>query len=428
MNIEANEWCEVSEWMLGYNGAGEVDLEAIKAAAKEFGMKIPDFLALDRNNDPFYKGTDGDHVLARWFKRLWDDAGYTSGVHLRRAHYYAVSQPNLLMHNGKPYENTQHCWGYLTKASKIARYLGYVKIEAVVDNKNPDPIVNLEVFQHAAPSFDMYGLDFAAPKFWLYANRYGTLAPYHIEIWAEKSTMNDVLEPIGKEYHANIVTFQGEASISAVYQLAMRIKKSGKPARIFYLSDYDPAGNSMSKAVARKLEWMFQYLNMDEADAKVKSLVLTSDQIRQYRLPRTPIKKSERRAASFEADHGVGAVELDALEALHPGELATIIEMELEPYIDEDLKDEIEDVISKANTRIQKAVDNVVKKYQPQIDALAKMKGELEKMRVDLSDLKLDISEHDAEEDDCNWLFDHLGRSYMDQIKVYAAHKKGDYY
>ena len=39
-----------------------------------------------------------------------------------------------------------------------------------------------------------------------------------------------------------------------------------------------------------------------------------------------PIKESDKRRGQFEAQHGEGAVELDAVEALRPGQLRTIIE------------------------------------------------------------------------------------------------------
>jgi hypothetical protein len=45
-------------------------------------------------------------------------------------------------------------------------------------------------------------------------------------------------------------------------------------------------------------------------------LALTLAQVQQYRLPRIPIKESDRRKPGFEDTYGEGAVELDALEAL----------------------------------------------------------------------------------------------------------------
>jgi hypothetical protein len=49
-------------------------------------------------------------------------------------------------------------------------------------------------------------------------------------------------------------------------------------------------------------------------------------------LPRIPIKETEKRSEAFEQRHGEGATELDALEALHPGVLARILEQEIGRY------------------------------------------------------------------------------------------------
>jgi hypothetical protein len=71
-----------------------------------------------------------------------------------------------------------------------------------------------------------------------------------------------------------------------------------------------------------------------DLDVRLQPIALTLPQVKSYRLPRTPIKPSERRKASsstgsghrFENRFGRGVVELDALEALYPGKLAGIVE------------------------------------------------------------------------------------------------------
>src|SRR5262249_51819997 len=157
-----------------------------------------------------------------------------------------------------------------------------------------------------------YGYDYAAAD-----------QPYLVEIWVEKSTMNDVLEPLCGQLSVNLVTSLGFQSMTAAVNLlqrAARLAAAGRPCRVFYISDYDPAGDGMPVAVARQIEfWLSQYA--PGADIKLTPLVLTREQVVAYDLPRTPIKESDRRRANFEALHGEGAVELDALEALHPGEL-----------------------------------------------------------------------------------------------------------
>ena len=81
----------------------------------------------------------------------------------------------------------------------------------------------------------------------------------------------------------------------------------------------------MPKAVARKVEFTIAKFGLD-VDLQLIPLVLTPDQCRQYRLPRTPIKDTEKRKDKFEQTFGVGATELDAMEALYPGELAKLAE------------------------------------------------------------------------------------------------------
>jgi hypothetical protein len=80
----------------------------------------------------------------------------------------------------------------------------------------------------------------------------------------------------------------------------------------------------MPVAISRKLEYFVRTDHLD-VDVRLFPLMLTADQVRRYALPRTPIKETERRRAGFEAHHGEGAVELDALEALHAGELRRVL-------------------------------------------------------------------------------------------------------
>src|SRR6266699_6197966 len=143
--------------------------------------------------------------------------------------------------------------------------------------------------------------------------------------------MNDVLEPLCKRYGANLQTGLGELSITATLALAHRLEQANRPARIFYVSDFDPAGQSMPVAVSRKLEYFIRRYGLD-LDVRVYPVVLTLEQVQYYRLPRTPIKETERRRMGFESRHGEGAVELDALEALYPCELQAVLSRYIECY------------------------------------------------------------------------------------------------
>src|SRR5579859_6865168 len=98
----------------------EFSYETIKELARQTGRRVTDLIALAAQNDPFYTGTPGEVALAEWFAEFYH-ASYAPGtkVHVRRCHYNIVSR-GLILPSGKPYENTEECWGTLLLATKAA--------------------------------------------------------------------------------------------------------------------------------------------------------------------------------------------------------------------------------------------------------------------------------------------------------------------
>ncbi len=252
-----------------------------------------------------------------------------------------------MLPNGKPYENTEECWGVLNLASKAARYLRLVDPGAFVDRRN-DGVVEFAEKGANDPEVYLDGYvgryDYGFPAFpdlpgYKVSGFRGEQA-YHLEVWCEKSTMNDVLLPLCESYGANLQVGSGGLSITATLSLVQRLERANKPARIFYVSDFDPAGQSMPVAVSRKMEYFLHTLGLT-IDVRLFPVVLTAEQVRYFQLPRTPIKESERRKESFEQQYGTGAVELDALEALYPGKLAEVLRGHMEAYYDADLAERV---------------------------------------------------------------------------------------
>lgn len=363
--------------------------DTIKELARSEGVRIADLIAMAPQNDPFYTGTDGDWSAGRWFADLWERFGYTTGVHIRRVHYQVISQdPPVNMPDGTPYENTERCWKFISQASKQARYLGLVDFGAFVDHRNPDPSIyaynrtespQVWVYRNlwnealsipefpGLPSFDVSG--------------YTGVQRYHVEIWCEKSTMNDVLLPLCQRHQVNLVTGAGELSITACAEL-VRARMTDRPLRILYISDFDPAGQSMPVAVARKMEYFIR--NRDgAADARLYPVVLTDDQVRQYRLPRTPIKDTERRAGRFEERYGEGAVELDALEALYPGALGSILEREIRRYYDLNLDARVNRALRTLRGELERTRQAII---APHEERLAQLRADYETVRQEFQE------------------------------------------
>jgi len=357
-----------------------MDYSTIKQLAKVRGVKVTDLIALAPQNDPFYCGQEAQQEAARWFADLWQRFGYREGVHIRRIHYQIISQqPPVTKPNGLPYENTENDWNFLNLASKAARYLKMVAPEAFVDRRNPEPHVFAEYWRrNGGPEYwleDWRSFDVQLPAFPALPDFHisgydANLQPYHLEVWAEKSTMNDVLLPVCEKYGVNLVTGAGEMSITAALAFLERARRADRPCRIFYISDFDPAGMGMPISVARKIEYFLRERDLD-LGVKLEPIALLQEQCRQYRLPRTPIKETERRREKFENTFGEGATELDALEALYPGELARLVQDAISTYHDPEIAE-------RANEQRQALVDALA---QAKEEALADMQPELESLR-----------------------------------------------
>jgi hypothetical protein len=357
-----------------------VNYEWIKRTAKQQRVSVNDLIVLAPQNDPFYAGTPGDIAAGQWFAQMWQQLQQAgeARAHLRRVHYFLVSLGGRVKFpNGKPYENTVECWDMLNMASKAARYLGLVDPGAFNDKRTPPVVTYAEPVRSYRPHVEVYNpddhLSLQLPDFprvpQFYIDEYKSQQRYHLEVWCEKSTMNDVLEPLCQRYKADLQIGAGEMSITAALALVNRLVRSGKPARVLYVSDFDPAGQSMPVAVSRKIEYFVRKLGLD-LDIRLFPVVLTLEQVQYYQLPRTPIKETERRRAGFEERHGEGAVELDALEALYPGALERVLSQCLDHYYDWTLEDRVSEERQALRDHLGEIWQDVTRVYQPEIEVL----------------------------------------------------------
>jgi len=376
-----------------------MDYEAIKRLAKETGRPVTDLVALAAQNDPFYQGTPGQREKGEWFAEIYRRQGWDSmRIHLRMCHYQILSLGLMQPGGGRPYENTEQCWDMLNVASKAARYLGLVDMANFDDARNdkplryepdePDPALAVAAYLFTSelqvpefPDLPSYRIE-----------SYQARQRYHIEVWCEKTTMNRFLEPLCRQYGAVLQTGAGELSLTACQLLIERLRDRGKPARILYISDYDPAGQSMPVAIARKLEYFVRNSELDaEADIRLFPLILTGEQCARYNLPRTPIKESERRKDRFEQRHGEGATELDALEALQPGELARVVRRAMQRYYDPGLDRRAEAARQSLDRALRTLAQTVRGRYSAELGAA---RAELAGIQADMRPRLEAYSEH----------------------------------
>ena len=333
--------------------------ERVIRLASALGVPKSDVLFQSSSRDPLNKGTDADHDKARWFADLWSDAVDNRGgeqIHIRGLHYVIVQ----LERDVRPptecgwsrYTNTQTCYGYLTDAGVCARVLGYVPMGGIADEKNTQQVVTRygdhsptpsvkpsdapaptdepavpDVDDLASVTFDTVD-DYIAATAERVAERVtgrvdfdaDLQQPYHVELWSEKALPGAVKRTARDAGTDAIVEGEGHLSYRVAHDFVRRVEDAGKPAVVFYLADFDPAGKAMPAAMASKVSWL------DLADAlthrvTLTRLAVTREQVETYDLPREPVDVDgdadayETMAADFQARHDGGAVELSALEA-----------------------------------------------------------------------------------------------------------------
>jgi hypothetical protein len=218
----------------------------------------------------------------------------------------------------------------------------------------------------------------------------------------------------------------------------------------------------MPVSVARQIEFRASQIK-PRPDIKLIPILLTQEQVEHYvrhgrhGLPGMFVKDTDRRKENWEAAHGTESVrELDALEALYPGELRRIVEDYIHQYRDNDLprriasaQDNAFDLTSEfingitqkyevARADLQIRIEEVIDRYQAELDDLAErfaddiapFQPELENlwqaMRNDLDqfnsrDLPA-VPDPELPPDTTEWLLD-TSRAYFEQLRAYKKHQ-----
>ena len=409
--------------------------EEIIAAAKEAKCSPRDLIVLGIDNDPFYVGSEGHHEDAAWIVNYWK--GYATGrerPYGRGFHYYMVSiaeKQGVSLPTGRPYQNTSYCYGYLTYSLQVACYLGYIDPMEIFDRRHPEPYDNSyhlssNAFVYEEPDMPTvakastgYFVDMLMSEIKSYAPKFDISAYYTVVpvVIFEKQGMADLLNKVAWEFGIYVQPLVGEAGREKAIRIVIRLAaEAQKPIRIFYISDFDPKGYDMPANLARKIEWAVAKYGFH--DIKLKPVALTVEQCIKYKLPRTPVKTTESLKGRFEEAFGVGSTEIDAMEALYPGELAKIVRGYIEPYIDRKHLAEVQEKNSAMRAKFNELIKPLMEKFKQEIANLDLSKG--------LADIDLAFSPEfeppDAKlpDEDDNWLYD-SNRNYMEQLKVYRS-------
>lgn len=158
----------------------------------------------------------------------------------------------------------------------------------------------------------------------LYRQRVWSALNVYVEVWCEKDSISGVIYPVTSVYDVPLMVARGDSSETFAYESAEEIMEQGKPAFVYYVGDFDPAGWDMSRVLEEKLRGF-------GANITFERLAINRDQIKRWNLSTRPTKDSTRTKKFFETfGDGTPSVEL---EALHPDTLRTIVRDAIEKHI-----------------------------------------------------------------------------------------------
>jgi len=339
-----------------------VIIEDAKALVK--GRSLKDLTVLSASRDPYRLDTPAGHIKGQWLADSYH-AVNPSGrrIHSRGLHYLLVGR--VTKPDGSPYVNDDETWTWLSESAiKCARFLGYLPWDALRDARNAPPMVFKAA--HSKPSWelrtaevDVYLPFDLEPRLRLVGDLYRQ--PWQQIVIAEKQGVADLLAPIVEGYKGTLALPAGELSDTMLYELLRDAAADGRPLAIHQLGDFDPAGNQMAVSTARTAQAL-RDLQFPDLEIRVHAVGLTLEQVREWDLPATPLKETEKRADRWLAATGRAQTELDAAIALAPREFAKTVRASMNQYHDRavarrasSLREELE---AEANARLAEQMND----------------------------------------------------------------------
>ena len=147
-------------------------------------------------------------------------------------------------------------------------------------------------------------------------------AAAHVEVWVESRSLAGVIQADWEELAVSLFPCGGFSSITFAHEAAGFMNRHvQKPAVIYYLGDYDPAGVLIDQVLERELR---EHLD-PHVDMRFVRLAITEEQISRYDLPTKPRKSGDRRS-----QHVKETVEAEAMPAR---ELRSLLREHVESWL-----------------------------------------------------------------------------------------------
>jgi ParB-like nuclease family protein len=247
----------------------------------------------------------------------------------RQIHYRLLGPDAPLTHASKPgskYVNNKSSYRSLTDLLTRGRINGLIPWDAIEDVTRP--VSTHRAFGSTAHFFRQELGNFLK-GYW--RNRQQS-QPDHIEIVAEKLTVQTILKSVAKEYTIPLTISRGMSSLPPKKEIHDRFVVSGKERLILLVvSDLDPAGDAIAEDLVKSFRRDFGI-----ADIDAFKVALTFDQVEEFNLaPSMEAKDTSPTYPAFVERYGfTDAYELEAME---PADLAEALKSAIDHVLNIDL-------------------------------------------------------------------------------------------
>jgi hypothetical protein len=243
-----------------------------------------------------------------------------------RALYYQFVQRNWIKNEQSEYKRL----GEILNDARLAGLVDWDALEDTTRDLAPTPMWG-DPGDPASPS------DFILDWGEHFKNNPWNNQPRYAEVWIEKSAGINVIAQPCRRWRTPYFACRGHVSASEMYDAAKRlhhIADMGQEVTILHIGDHDPSGWQMTQDIAKRLD-LLTYGGVLDDRITVKRIALNMDQIRRFRPPPQPGKKTDSRIGAYKRQFGTtDSWELDALQ---PQYLRDLVDQELRALIDMEL-------------------------------------------------------------------------------------------
>jgi hypothetical protein len=245
---------------------------------------------------------------------------------LRQIHYQLLNDPPLI-HASKAdsrYSNSPSSYKALIDLATRARHDGWIDYETIDDATRP--VTEWAVRRNLSSYYGQQIQDILND----YWRDLMQSQPNHVELVAEKNTLQGILRPVAMKFCLPFTIGRGQCSTRPLYNIAKRYEASGKEKLVILaVSDCDPDGESIAHSLGQRLRDDHHI-----EQVAVFKCALTLEQVRKLNLPEK-FERAKRRSPNYSRYVEAHGTELVwELEAVRPDILQDLVTRAIEGVID----------------------------------------------------------------------------------------------